>query len=201
MSDPRFPPLPDLVPRVRGKTIMRWVGSLIARSSSWRIEPLPNVSKAVIVAAPHSSNWDGIFGVCGAFTLGVEIRWMGKSQLFRWPLSIIMHAFNGIKTDRNYAGGVVAQIAAEFAARDRMWLVLAPEGTRKKVRKWRTGFWHIAKRANVPIIPGFLHYPEKKIGFGEPFMPSDLESDLARLYAFYSQFQGKNGKTALPLDC
>ena len=195
----KFPPLPLNVPRIQGKAPLKWIGSLIARSSGWRIEPVPNIPKAVVVAAPHSSNWDGIFGVCGAFTLGLQIRWMGKSQLFKWPLSVLFNAFGGIKTDRSLAGGVVEQIAAEFDRCDKMWLVLAPEGTRKKVDKWRTGFWHIAKRAGVPILPGFLHYPDKRIGFGEAFMPTDdMNADLQRLYDFYSQFRGKNGKTGLP---
>jgi 1-acyl-sn-glycerol-3-phosphate acyltransferase len=94
---------------------------------------------------------------------------------------------------------VVDQFAETLRRADRMWLVLAPEGTRKKVAKWRTGFWHIAKKAGVPIVPGFLHFPEQKIGFGPPIFPSDdMEADLAKLYAFYAPFRGKGGKTALP---
>ncbi len=197
----KFPKLPPDVPLIQGKALLRSIGSIIAHSSGWRIGQVPNVPKAVIVAAPHSSNWDGIFGVCGAFTLGLQIRWMGKSQMFKWPLSALLTAFGGIKTDRSLAGGVVEQIAAEFDRNDKMWLVLAPEGTRRKVEKWRTGFWHIAKRAGVPIIPGYLHYPDKRIGFGEPFMPGDnLEADLQRLYNFYRQFSGKNGKSGLPIS-
>jgi 1-acyl-sn-glycerol-3-phosphate acyltransferase len=195
----KLPPLPPQAPAIEGKKILRAIGRSVAEWSGWRVDALPDVAKAVVLAAPHSSNWDGLFGVCGAFGIGVRINWMGKHQLFRWPLTPILKAFGGIATDRSSAHGVVDQFAEKLRAAERMWLVLAPEGTRKKVAKWRTGFWHIAAKANVPIVPGYLHYPEKKIGFGAPIMPSsDMAADLAKLYAFYAPFRGKAGKTGLP---
>jgi 1-acyl-sn-glycerol-3-phosphate acyltransferase len=173
----KLPALPDNVPKIEGQRALRAIGRLFAESSGWRVEALPNVPKAVVLAAPHSSNWDGLFGVCGAFGIGVRINWMGKHQLFRWPIGPVVRAFGGISTDR----------------------VLAPEGTRRKVKKWRTGFWHIAQKAGVPIVPGYLHYPDKKIGFGPPLLTSgDMQADLNKLYDFYAPFRGKNGKTGLP---
>lgn len=195
----KLPPLPPQVPAIEGKPILRAIGRSVAEYSGWKVEPLPDIGKAVILAAPHSSNWDGLFGVCAAFGIGVRINWMGKHQLFRWPFRGILEAFGGVSTDRGSAHGVVDQFAAKLRAAEKMWLVLAPEGTRKKVAKWRTGFWHIAVAAGVPIIPGYLHYPEKKIGFGPALWPSaDMDADLAKLYAFYQAFRGKDGKTGLP---
>lgn len=195
----KLPPLPVNAPAIVGKSLMRFLSKKASEHSGWQVGPLPDVPKAVIIAAPHSSNWDGLIGVVAAFGIGLRINWMGKHQLFRWPLAPIMRAFGGIATVRDSAHGVVDQFAEKMQDADRMWLVLAPEGTRKKVAKWRTGFWHIASRAGVPIIPGFLHYPEKKIGFGPPMMPSgNMEADLEKLYDFYRPFRGKNGKVALP---
>ena len=195
----KLPLLPINVPAIAGKSWLRFLSKKASEHSGWQVEPLPDVPKAVVIAAPHSSNWDGLIGVVAAFGIGLRINWMGKHQLFRWPLASIMHAFGGIATVRDSAHGVVDQFSEKMREADRMWLVLAPEGTRKKVAKWRTGFWHIASRAGVPIIPGFLHYPEKKIGFGPPMMTSsDMEADLQKLYEFYRPFRGKNGKVALP---
>ncbi len=195
----KLPPIPPDAPFVAGQSWLRYLSKRASESSGWHVENLPNVAKAVVIAAPHSSNWDGLIGVVAAFGIGLRINWMGKHQLFRWPLAPVMRAFGGISTDRDSAHGVVDQFAEKLRAADRMWLVLAPEGTRKKVAKWRTGFWHIAARAGVPIIPGYLHYPDKKIGFGAPMMPSDdMEADLAKLYEFYRNFRGKGGKSGLP---
>jgi 1-acyl-sn-glycerol-3-phosphate acyltransferase len=195
----RLPELPPNAPGIEGKTLFRSFGRFFAERSGWQVDPLPDISRAVVLAAPHSSNWDGWFGVCGAMGIGVRINWLGKHTLFRWPFGGLVRAFGGISTDRDSAHGVVDQIAKKINEAERMWLVLAPEGTRKKVKKWRTGFWHIAEKAKVPIIPGFLHYPEKRIGFGEAFMTSgDMQADLQRLYEFYAPFRGKGGKSALP---
>lgn len=195
----KLPPLPTEVPAIAGKSWLRYLSKKASENSGWQVEALPNVPKAVVIAAPHSSNWDGLIGVVAAFGIGLRINWMGKHQLFRWPLAGVMRAFGGISTVRDSAHGVVDQFVEKMRDADQMWLVVAPEGTRKKVAKWRTGFWHIASRAGVPIIPGFLHYPEKKIGFGPPMMPSgNMEADLEKLYDFYRHFRGKNGKIGLP---
>jgi 1-acyl-sn-glycerol-3-phosphate acyltransferase len=197
----KLPTLPPDVPALEGKQLLRSFGRFFAERSGWRVDELPNVSKAVVLAAPHSSNWDGWVGVCGAMGIGVRINWLGKDTLFRWPFGGLIRAFGGIATDRSSASGVVDQIAQTLAEAERMWLVLAPEGTRKKVKKWRTGFWHIAEKAKVPIIPGYLHYPEKRIGFGSPMMTTgDMQADLQTLYEFYAPFRGKGGKTALPTE-
>jgi 1-acyl-sn-glycerol-3-phosphate acyltransferase len=195
----KLPPLPPHCPKLPGSKVLQKLTRWASQATPWSVGELPNIAKAVVIAAPHSSNWDGLFGIVSAFGIGLRINWLGKAQLFRWPIKNLMLRFGGVATDRNSSHGVVDQIADKFHAVDSMWLVLAPEGTRKKVKKWRTGFWHIAKRAGVPIIAGYLHYPEKRIGFGITLWPSeDMEADLQKLYDFYRQYQGKNGKIGLP---
>ena len=96
----------------------------------------------------------------------------------------------------HWAHGVVGEMAREFAAHERFWLAIAPEGTRKKVHKWKSGFWHIARAAKVPIIPIYFHYPEKTIGFGPLIhLTTDADADMARIREFYAPWQGKNRGT------
>ena len=133
----KLPPLPDNVPAIVGKSWLRFLSKKASENSGWQVEALPNVPKAVVIAAPHSSNWDGLIGVVAAFGIGLRINWMGKHQLFRWPLAAIMRAFGGISTVRDSAHGVVDQFAEKMRDADKMWLVVAPEGTRKQAETWR----------------------------------------------------------------
>jgi 1-acyl-sn-glycerol-3-phosphate acyltransferase len=199
--NPRLLELPPSVPKLKGHRIARAIGALFARFSSWRVQgPFPDVAKCVAIAAPHSSNWDGLFGICAAYAMGLGGNWMGKDILFKGPFGPLMRHFGGIATDRKNKLGVVEQMAEKLRRSEKLWLILAPEGTRKPVQKWRTGFWHIAHAAGVPIVPAYLHWPDKVIGFGEPMMTTDdMQADLEKLYAFYAQWQGKNGKSAIPL--
>jgi 1-acyl-sn-glycerol-3-phosphate acyltransferase len=119
---------------------------------------MPDCGKLVIIAAPHTSNWDFVFGMTGAFALGLELHWMGKHTLFKPPLGGVMRWLGGLAIDRRAAHGVVEQVADEFARRGQLLLVVTPEGTRSKVERWKTGFWHIARAAGVPILLGGLDY-------------------------------------------
>jgi 1-acyl-sn-glycerol-3-phosphate acyltransferase len=195
----KFPPLPPLAPFV-DRPVLRMVGKTLGALTPWSIQgTLPNIPKLVMLAAPHSSNWDGVFGILGACAFGLRCNWLGKHSLFSGVTGSLMRKFGGIPVDRNDPKGAVGQVAQAFAERERLWLVLAPEGTRKKVKKWRTGFWHIARAAQVPLLPVYFHYPEQHVGIGEPFMASeDLNADLERLYHFYAPYRGKGGKIALP---
>jgi 1-acyl-sn-glycerol-3-phosphate acyltransferase len=164
------------------------------RLSGWRLEgELPDVPKLVLIVAPHSSWWDGIWGLLFKVALGVDISFMAKRELFRWPLGGLLRKLGGVPIERGAAGDVVAQMAERFRARDRLWLGIEPEGTRKAVVKWKSGFWHIARQAGVPILPGYFDYPRKVIGLGPLFTPGDdKEADIARLRAFYQPFKGKH---------
>lgn len=202
MNEARYPVLPPEVPQLRGQRVLRWLGHLIYWLSGWRIRgEFPPVAKAVAIAAPHSSNWDGIIGISCAYALGLRAAWMGKDSLFKFGLGGIMRAFGGIATDRSNRSGAVGQMSRLFAEASNMWLVLAPEGTRKPVRKWRTGFWHIAQEAGVPLVPIAIDFEARCFVIGPPYQPTgDKARDLAALYEFYRPFRGKGGKSALPLE-
>jgi 1-acyl-sn-glycerol-3-phosphate acyltransferase len=166
----------------------------LLRLAGWRLSgEFPDVAKLVVIAAPHSSNWDAIIGMLFKVGLRLQVRFIGKREAFVWPLGPVLRALGGIPIDRSAAHGVVEAIEREFATHERFWFALAPEGTRKKVQKWKSGFWHIARAAGVPILPVYFHYPGKTLGIG-PLLhaTADLEADMARIREFYRPWQGKN---------
>ena len=167
MIDLQTVALPPAAPRSRGR-FGRWVGRSVLALGGWRVVGhLPDRPKLVILAAPHSSGWDAIWGLAAKLALGVDVRFMGKAELFRGPLGWLLRRFGGMPVDRFAASGVVGQMAARFASDDKLWLAMAPEGTRRRVQRWRTGFWHSARAAGVPVVGVYFHYPEKIVGFGE----------------------------------
>ena len=161
--------------------------------SGWRLEgELPDLPKLVLIVAPHSSWWDGIWGLLFKVALGTDITFMAKRELFRWPLGGLLRRLGGVSIERRVAHDVVDQMVARFQSRERLWLGIEPEGTRKAVTKWKSGFWHIARAAGVPVLPGYFDYPRKVIGLGPVFHPTaDKDADLAALRAFYAPFRGK----------
>ncbi|MGH8190644.1 MAG: lysophospholipid acyltransferase family protein [Rhodanobacteraceae bacterium] len=163
------------------------------RINGWRLEgELPDVSKLVLIVAPHSSWWDGIWGLLFKVALGVDVSFMAKRELFRWPLGVLLRRMGGVAIERRAAHDVVDEMVERFHARQRLWLVIEPEGTRKAVAKWKAGFWHIAREAGVPILPGYFDYPRKVIGLGPLFYPTaDKGADIAALRAFYAPHKGK----------
>jgi 1-acyl-sn-glycerol-3-phosphate acyltransferase len=146
----------------------------------------PDLPGVVLIGAPHSSNWDGIWGFAAKLALGLDIRILGKHQLFWWPLGPLLRRLGVIAVNRDAASGVVEQLAARFAAEPRFWLGIAPEGTRRRVARWKPGFWKIARAAGVPVLPVYFDYPRKVIGIGPPFATgADMEADIARIRQWY----------------
>lgn len=194
---PVVPPVPPSVPRGRSTAFGRWLGSSVLRLGGWRVVgPLPDLRKAVVIAAPHSSNWDGIWGLAAKLALGVEARILGKDKLFWWPLGAVLRSFGVVPLDRSSPQGTVGQAVAMIRDNERIWFALAPEGTRKPVQEWKTGFIRIARMAQVPIVPAYFHYPDKVIGFGEPFHTSgDDAADMAAIRQWYRPWQGRNRGT------
>lgn len=185
--------LPPNVPQFPGRAWRRWFRACV-RLSGWRLEgELPDVPRLVLIVAPHSSWWDGIWGLLFKLALGVDIAFMAKRELFRWPLGGLLRKLGGLPVERGAAHDVVAQMVTRFAEHERFWLGIEPEGTRKPVRKWKSGFWHIAHQAGVPILPGYFDYPRRVIGLGPLFHTGDdRHADIARLRAFYAPFRGKH---------
>ena len=163
--------------------------------TGWRIEgALPaSCAKCVMIAAPHTSNWDLPYTLMAAFVLRLNPYWMGKASIFRAPFGPLMRWLGGIPVDRSQSNNLVAASAAALAAADGpVQLIVPPEGTRSKVRVWKTGFYYIAQAAGLPIQLAFMDYTHKRAGLGPVFTPSgDVERDMAEIKAYYAPLRGK----------
>jgi len=157
------------------------------RLRGWKlVGSRPDLRKCVIVGAPHTSNWDFIFFLGATHSYGIRPSFLGKHSLFRWPLRRFMLDMGGVPVDRSASRNYVEQVAAEFARRDDMMLVIAPEGTRSPVPRWRSGFYHIALASGVPIVPAWVDNARMEGGLGPPIWPTgDYAADMARIAAFY----------------
>jgi len=159
----------------------------LLRKLGWKIiGGQASVSKAVLTAAPHTTNWDLFYTLLGAWALRIPIWFMMKKNHFWFPAGILWEKLGGVPVDRDKPGGMVAQMATAFSEREKLYLVIPPEGTRKQVPYWRTGFHAIARAADVPIWPWFIDYKNKRLGCGEPlYATGDIDADFARIRAFY----------------
>jgi 1-acyl-sn-glycerol-3-phosphate acyltransferase len=185
--------LPPNLPRTPPNRFIRWLARRVLQLGGWRmVGAFPDLPKAMLIGAPHSSNWDGIWGFAAKLAMGLDIRIIGKHQLFWWPLGPILRRIGVIEVNRTATHGLIEQLLERFERQERFWLGIAPEGTRKRVEHWKPGFWKIAKAAGVPVVPAYFHYPEKIIGIGEPFhLGDDMNADIARIRAWYAPWKGK----------
>ena len=172
---------------------MAWMGLIFLKMLGWRVEgEIPDIKKFVIIAAPHTSNLDFPISLAVAFALKVKVYWMGKAAMFRWPFGAACRWLGGIPIDRSQSHNMVEQCVRAFRDRDKLIMLIPPEGTRKKVRYWKTGFYHIARQAGVPIVPSFLDFGSKRGGFGPALVTSgDVHADMQYFREFYSGMQGK----------
>jgi len=168
-----------------------WLG---LRLAGWKLKGRPpNARKFVVIAYPHTSNWDFPLGLSACIIFRLKIYWLGKDSLFKGPAGPIMKWLGGIPIDRSKAQDFVKQVIETFDQSEQMVIAVAPEGTRSAVKKWKTGFYHIASGANVPIVPGYLDYAKKEVGFLESFYPGgDIDKDIPAIKAIYGTIQGKN---------
>ena len=173
-----------LTARAFRASVRRWY----ARQGWSEERTIPAERKFVIIAAPHTSNWDFLFFLGVADKLDMPLSFMGKEKLFRWPFGRFMRDLGGISVDRSRSTNMVDQMVAEFKKRDAFMLAIAPEGTRGKVRQWKTGFYHIAMGAGVPLVCGLMDYARKRGGLGPAIWPTgDYEADMAQVSAYYRQ--------------
>jgi 1-acyl-sn-glycerol-3-phosphate acyltransferase len=169
------------------------LANMILRLFGWRaVGSLADHPKCVIVVAPHTSNWDFPILMLVKIALRLKVAWMGKHTLFRPPFGWIMRWLGGIPIDRSARNNVVEQAVEAFRTHDRMMLAIPPEGTRKRAPYWKSGFYHIAIGAQVPIAFGFADYRRKVGGIGGVIMPSgNVDADMAQIREFYSAIIGK----------
>ncbi|RMF15463.1 MAG: acyltransferase [Candidatus Dadabacteria bacterium] len=166
--------------------VLRWMGWKAAGAP-------PELDRYVLIAAPHTSNWDFILTKALAWYYDLDIRWMGKHTLFRFPYGWFMRAMGGIPITRHRRSNVVDASAALFAERDSLVLTVPAEGTRSPVEFWKSGFYHIAHKAGVPIVLGYLDYGTKTGGFGPVIEPSgDQKRDMELIRAFYADKVGRH---------
>lgn len=181
------PSLPPNVPRRNRRLLQRW-GRLGMRLLRWRIDgEIPDLRKFVLIVAPHTSNWDFVVGLSCDLALDMDAVWLAKHTIFVGPFGKWLKSLGGIPVVRSSAHNVVSQVAAEFARRDQMILGIAPEGTRRKVESWRSGYWHIARAAGVPILPVGLDYARRAAVIGTLRTPTDsLAEDEAVFKKFFA---------------
>jgi 1-acyl-sn-glycerol-3-phosphate acyltransferase len=180
-------------PAHRRGPFARFLGRTTLRAFGWSVQTeAVVVDKAIFVAAPHTSNWDGFFMLATSFAMGVKLSWVGKQSLFKPPFGFLIKALGGVAIDRSGGLDTVGQIARVFAEREHLLLAIAPSGTRKYTDYWKTGFYHVARAASVPIMCGFVDYEKKTAGIGPVITTTgDIRADMAQLRAFYDGVTAK----------
>ena len=177
-------------------TVLRWGSVAFFRLGGWKVEGAlsPQAGKCVLIAAPHTSNWDLPYTLMAAFVFRLHPYWMGKAQIFKPPFGPVMRWLGGIAVRREQSNNLVqASIDALTAASGPVQLIVPPEGTRSKVRHWKTGFYYIARGAGLPIQLTYLDFGGKRLGLGPVFETTgDIDRDMAAIKAFYAPFRGKN---------
>lgn len=182
----------DQVPR-RRFFLLKQIADLAFRLSGWAlVGQVANTPKLLVIAAPHRSGWEVALGLMTIATLGVDARWMGKHTIFRWPIGYIARWFGGIAIDRRQAHGVVGDTVKQFKERERLLIVMMPEGTRSKVggpvSSWKKGYYYIGYKAAVPIMPIYIDHANKRVVFGETLtLNADQEASTAMVQEFYDR--------------
>ena len=182
----------DNVPRRHDKLIAK-VAKALLDTIGWKlVGDIPNIKKAVLLAVPHTSNFDGVFAIPTMLALDIDIKVLGKKELFRVPVLGSFLRWSGvIAIDRQKKGSTLQASIERFKQVDKLWLGLAPEGTRSYTEKWKTGFYHIAVGADVPILPIAMDYKTKQIRFLPLFYPTgNIDADLPKIYAYYKGIEG-----------
>jgi 1-acyl-sn-glycerol-3-phosphate acyltransferase len=175
------------------RIMLKWLARAFLWATGWKPEGArPGFDHFVLIAAPHTSNWDLAYLLALAEVFDIRVSWMGKHVLFRAPLGWVMRRVGGIPVYRHQRGNLVAQMAEEFGRHESLALVVPAEGTRDYVPHWKSGFYHIARAANVPIACGYLDYARKRGGFGLCLMPTgDTVADMDEIRDFYCDKVGK----------
>lgn len=193
--------MPPLVPR-RGNALSHQLWQGILHSHGWTVTgEIPNVPKAMVIAAPHTSNMDGWYCFMAIMSLGINITVMAKDSLFKPPFKSILHWLNVIPVKRSSPEGLIDQVVAEYKQRDQIWMAMSPEGTRNSAPKWKSGFYRIAVAANIPLVIATIDYAKRQITLKNLFYPTgNYEQDLPAILEYYRGVQPYNpDQLSLPL--
>ncbi|MEM7155500.1 MAG: lysophospholipid acyltransferase family protein [Myxococcota bacterium] len=186
--------MPETIPltEFEGTGVTAWLGRWWLKTNGWSMAGrIPEPRRFVLIAAPHTSNWDLPYMLAIGWVYGIRVRWMGKHTLFGPPFGWLMRKVGGVPIDRRAPHGVVAQMAERFAQADELMLAVPPEGTRSKREYWKSGFYEIAKAAGVPIVLGYLDFGNKVGGMGPPLVPTgDVVADMDVIREFYREKSG-----------
>ncbi len=177
----------------RRAPVSRAVARLLLRLAGWRIEgELPACPKFVVIVAPHTSNWDFALGILGMFATSVRASWLGKHTIFRFPVAPVLRWLGGEPIDRSTRHGTVGVAVEHFRTREQWVLGLSPEGTRRRVDRWKTGFYRIALGAGVPIVPVAMDFRARELRIGSPVTPGpDEAAEVAKLRALFRKEMAK----------
>jgi 1-acyl-sn-glycerol-3-phosphate acyltransferase len=193
MANPlNTPILSANIPRM-GNKCSGCLGTSLLSLLGWRFSgEFPSHPKMIIAVAPHTSNWDFIIGIAVVFCLRLKITFFGKYSLFIPPFGMLLRRWGGMPVERSKAHGVVEQMTDAMGKADRMLLCIAPEGTRTRIERWKTGFLHIAHKAEVPVFLVAFDYKKKQIEFGPSlYISDDTQYELNRIYSHYQHVQAK----------
>jgi 1-acyl-sn-glycerol-3-phosphate acyltransferase len=164
------------------------LASAALRLAGWRFEgELPRAAKYVCIAYPHTSNWDGLLMVVFATKLGLKARWMIKDAWTKHPLGAVLRELGAVGIDRSRAHSVVAQMVEAFGRHEAFVLGVPPEGTRGRAEHWKSGFYHIALGAGVPVVPAYVDFDGRRVGMGAPIaLSGDVRADMNRIREYYA---------------
>jgi 1-acyl-sn-glycerol-3-phosphate acyltransferase len=198
------PPPSDYRPPARATRSAGPLARALARAwlwfFGWRVESAMPPPRAIAIAYPHTSNWDLPFMLAIAYRLGIRPYWLGKKEIFRWPFGGFMKWLGGVPVDRKARTNMVQQVVDRFAEIDRFFLVVPPSATRRRAAHWKSGFYHIARGAGVPILCTFLDYKRKVGGIGIPVEPTgDVRADMDKIRAFYVGVEGRYPENQTPI--
>jgi 1-acyl-sn-glycerol-3-phosphate acyltransferase len=173
--------------------MLKALSTWLLKAAGWRIEGVrPEPRRYVLIAAPHTSNWDFILMLLFASAFDIKINWMAKHSLFRPPFGGLMKAMGGIPIHRHENRNIVDEMIEAFATESDLVLTVPAEGTRERTEYWKSGFYHIARQAKVAIVPSYLDFGQKRGGFGAPMLPTgDIKADMQYFRDFYQDMQGK----------
>lgn len=178
--------------------MIRFLCRLLLRLFGWQLNnQQPDLCHCVLIGYPHTSNWDFILAMLAKGALGLRFHWVAKDTLFWWPLGTVMRALGGIPVNRRVSNGFTQQLVQRFRQQPELVIVITPEGTRGYRRYWKSGFYHLALAARVPVALGYIDYPRKQLGIGPSLQLSgDQQRDLAAIEAFYADKAGLHPQLA-----